>query len=1347
MTPIPTQARGKNDPAARPALQRLDTLVPSLTQSSINSGSDRSQSSVSTHQLHASSCSTFETHITRPSPLSQNHDGTSVVSGKPFSARSNLSAHTQLGSFLRHERPGALHLNLEQSFQSSAQWSAHDSANNLCLAPSLSPPPLQDLSYDPSLQLNAQLHDPISTHPIYGNLPPYQFRPPAQAPLLQGSQYGGLLPWTSTGPEDVLDEDAIKRGFIPKLPDTAITVGTARLGLWPILKNIEGLEILENFFEKVTHLREERSRHGNELDPGWVTGITFPALKREMWFRNLWMKGQEKSMSTMPEGMSSEVLLERCVKAAIKIRQTVDLFEAVGKKECAGITESDPLGSTHKYLSRGQWIYNRTGLITQMTRTVVRRFGQAIWKKENDYILRLTDWICQGTLIDNTQFFDIVLKAFSDRENENAAAWMEVVNTHWNTICKTRLYATKLMHVLLDRRKEAPLEDKLVRLFADAPDAFVCPLWRQKTRMFTGLFSTTKGYDAIVRRNAFFEPDGPDGGGRESPIAVKSEVIRLLDGWGGGDISIIANTLFAYCDQYHHLPATLFNWAGCRYRPGRERVYLIAQIIKAWKLKHGLYVARPVLSWLDQVLLSIGKTEKYDWCSIFILFHEISGSGALTLGDFLKWLANCGGLPNGPSRLRDVLLSLYYEGASPQLISIRQAVLARSGYSAQSEQLVIGKIRSALVIKPIPQNHAASSPFSSLDLGQILRSLNDLEGLGARFSLASQVVSALMAFESPDSVAFQSACLLLEGVGDMRSLTELVRKHHRSQVREISRICNKLWNIHSRIFGIIFSPTVLPVPCLRSINDMNDTNQIVRSAIGILDKRLQLLRLPTDPIPVSHLPPSPWSNPPDYSSPSVQRDGKDAPEGLTPVSREWNREMMELARIFDAGCGGASADPMMLSPSRRVAYAYLRSKRPEWLLDTLIDLIRSGAESQSQSDAAERIVTSIVLGDCLQDILRSEITKDWRSCLDNCVRPLLQSLNTYPSTQEQFARRLGLEVPSQSDSEAPRWNWLVSVLLEVDALSLPFQQLVTHFRLQHSPPDAPGPDPETSITSEDAHPLLAALLARTLTHDSSWLQILLMLPAATSSQILSSAFSTYEALASKTQLANRHFPPDPSTITQEGSATSSSSSALRLQNAHYLLRKALPLISCPSLGPFFSGITARVQSSPPLLAHILLVDRPAHPANPAQPEDPNLPLKVLLPDLQLLALLPLLPPPSTAALNSKSPGHLFATIQALATLYLASAHPVGNLHAEKLPERQLLPLYDTLATLVDVLSPSMLRQCAAVMPQGRKNPRVWFLFGGVKVGEDGGGSEEERGLDGRRFEVGLEMQREEEEEG
>jgi mediator of RNA polymerase II transcription subunit 12 len=208
----------------------------------------------------------------------------------------------------------------------------------------------------------------------------------AQVPRVTNSGFADFFPWTGRNHEDTFSETVIRNGLFDKASVSQSETGSAKLGVFPYMKQKSGLQALSSIFMGVLTQRRTIGQITSASTFKPPPRVTLTDTKRELWLKDLANPAMSlrKLSRTIPHGIRGKVLLEQCLKKNVPASRAVWLAKCVGANEIRAFKRKGVNGT---FLMGGEskWIRDWTVYVEQFVESVASTFDSVDWKTKITY--------------------------------------------------------------------------------------------------------------------------------------------------------------------------------------------------------------------------------------------------------------------------------------------------------------------------------------------------------------------------------------------------------------------------------------------------------------------------------------------------------------------------------------------------------------------------------------------------------------------------------------------------------------------------------------------------------------------------------------------------------------------------------------------------------------------------------------------------------------------------------------------------------------------------------------------------------------------------------------------------
>ncbi|KAF9776199.1 hypothetical protein IL306_005647 [Fusarium sp. DS 682] len=559
------------------------------------------------------------------------------------------------------------------------------------------------------------------------------------------SGYADFFPWNGAHHEDEWSSEAITKGTWDKVNLNVPETSSAKLAIFPALKQKTGLNALSTIFMGVLTQRRHRGQINAPSTFKPPPRVTLTDTKREVWLKDLANPAisLRRLSRTIPHGIRGRTLLDQCLNKNVPAERAVWLAKCVGANEIRGLKRKGVNGA---FVMGGElkWARDWTVFVEQFVDAVVAGFGESDWKNRVTYAIRLATNLYSEQLLDRDHYLDWVVSGIENSPQSRIPMWLLIAQIYWKDLLRLRKYGRRLVFALLshlhvvrscatygsngltkqDQIINDPDQDLLVQLSSKLsallgsliftnPESFINPsAWsRYKDTLHASLRSdhepTQKALHTIHSRNSRLVVSST-----ASPPAGRSQLVKLLDAaLKESSNDHLAATCWATSENKPLIMKTVVEWATSFHRPGLAKVYAAARLIRQWS-QFRVNPTTPILETLDNIAIH-DKTRKN---LVYHLVTELVRTGHFSVSQYMQWTIARGGYhceaeinsETGPCSSR-LLVELPLHALSEKKRAERGNLLRRAGnYSiAEEEQDITNAIR---VVK-----HAVGLPLPSDD--------------------------------------------------------------------------------------------------------------------------------------------------------------------------------------------------------------------------------------------------------------------------------------------------------------------------------------------------------------------------------------------------------------------------------------------------------------------------------------------------------------------------------------------------------------------------------------------------------------------------------------------------------
>ncbi|KAF4442539.1 hypothetical protein F53441_11716 [Fusarium austroafricanum] len=528
------------------------------------------------------------------------------------------------------------------------------------------------------------------------------------------SGYADFFPWNGAHHEDEWSSEAITKGTWDKVNLNVPETSSAKLAIFPALKQKTGLNALSTIFMGVLTQRRHRGQINAPSTFKPPPRVTLTDTKREVWLKDLANPAisLRRLSRTIPHGIRGRTLLDQCLNKNVPAERAVWLAKCVGANEIRGLKRKGVNGA---FVMGGElkWARDWTVFVEQFVDAVVAGFGENDWKNRVTYAIRLATNLYSEQLLDRDHYLDWVVSGIENSLQSRIPMWLLIAQIYWKDLLRSRKYGRRLVFALLSHLHvifNDPDQDLLVQLSSRLsallgslvltnPESFINPgAWsRYKDTLHAFLRPdhepTQKALRIINSRNSRLVVSST-----ASPPAGRSQLVKLLDAaLKESSDSHLATACWATSENKPLIMKTVVEWATSFHRPGLAKVYAAACLIRQWS-QFRVNPTTPILETLDNISVQ-DKTRKN---LIYHLVTELIRTGHFSVSQYMQWTIARGGYhsaaeinsDSGPCSSR-LLVELPVHALSEKKRAERGNLLRRAGnYSiADEEQDISNAIR------------------------------------------------------------------------------------------------------------------------------------------------------------------------------------------------------------------------------------------------------------------------------------------------------------------------------------------------------------------------------------------------------------------------------------------------------------------------------------------------------------------------------------------------------------------------------------------------------------------------------------------------------------------------------
>ncbi|KAI5464186.1 hypothetical protein BGZ63DRAFT_350150 [Mariannaea sp. PMI_226] len=667
------------------------------------------------------------------------------------------------------------------------------------------------------------------------------------------SGYADFFPWTGTHHEDEWNSEAIIKGTWDKQNHNHPESASAKMAIFPALKQKSGLNALSTVFMTILNQRRHRGQINAPSTFKPPPRVTLTDTKREVWLKDLANPAisLRRLSRTIPHGIRGRTLLDQCLNKNVPIERAVWLAKCVGANEIRAFKRKGVNGA---FVMGGElkWSRDWTVFVEQFVDGVVSTFGQNEWKNRVTYAIRLAMHLYSEQLLDRDHYLDWIVSGIESSPQARVPMWILIAEIYWKDLLRSRKFGRRLVFAIFNRLDvihNDPDRDILVQLSSRLAhllhtlvktnaESFISPNAWQKYRAVLHVFltpdeATQKAIDEIQIRNSRLLVTSS-----ASPPAGRNQLVRLLDAALKSPTDReLAAKCWATSDNKPQTMKTLVEWATSFHRPGLAKVYVAANLIRAWS-SFRTSPTTPILEILDGIDVH-DKTRKE---MVYLLVTELVRTGHFSVPQYIQWVIARGGYheevdidpEQGPCWSR-LLVELPLHALSEAQRIERGDLLRRAGnYSIADEEQNITNalkcLKQALGL-PLPPGDPLSErkPLSLNKLLKMIRSSSKALRSCIGFQLRDNMVSHFAKREQPPMSLsmFTSIRDIMEAVEDFSMLSDILKACTKSTDTEILASCADTVNSNLQTFFAIGSADTIFNSLIERLVSINEDQGVV----------------------------------------------------------------------------------------------------------------------------------------------------------------------------------------------------------------------------------------------------------------------------------------------------------------------------------------------------------------------------------------------------------------------------------------------------------------------------------------------------------------------------------------
>ncbi|KAK7403836.1 RNA polymerase II mediator complex subunit [Neonectria punicea] len=683
------------------------------------------------------------------------------------------------------------------------------------------------------------------------------------------SGYADFFPWNGAHHEDEWSGEAITKGTWDKVNLNVPETASAKLTIFPALKQKSGLNALSTIFMGVLNQRRHRGQINAPSTFKPPPRVTLTDTKREVWLKDLAnpIISLRRLSRTIPHGIRGRTLLDQCLNKNVPTERAVWLAKCVGANEIRAFKRKGVNGA---FVMGGElkWARDWTVFVEQFVDAVVSAFGESEWKARVTYAVRLATNLYSEQLLDRDHYLDWVVSGVENSPQSRLPMWILIAQIYWRDLMRSRKYGRRLSFALLSHLHvihNDPDQDILVQLSSRLaallssllrtnPESFVYPsVWPKYRDTLQDVLSSDdetmqNTINAIQIRNSRLLISSSN-----SLPAGRNQLVKMLDAALKEPIDReLASKCWAMSDSKPLIIKTLVEWATSFHRPGLAKVYVAANLIRAWSP----FRVNPTTAILE-ILDGIATNDKTRKELVYLLVTELVRTGQFSVPQYIQWVIARGGYHDaadidpdeGPCSTR-LLVELPLHVLSEKRRAERGNLLRRAGnYSiADEEQNIMNAVKclkhSLGLLLPPDDPLYGRKP---LVLHKLLRKIRN-SSKALRSCVGAQLRDILTGRfsrkdPSPMSLSmFTSVREIMEAVEDFTMLSDVLKASSKSGDPEILASCADTINSNLQIFLAIGSAENLFNSLIQRLKSINQEQGIVPrpllAALSALARRM-----------------------------------------------------------------------------------------------------------------------------------------------------------------------------------------------------------------------------------------------------------------------------------------------------------------------------------------------------------------------------------------------------------------------------------------------------------------------------------------------------------------------------
>lgn len=228
---------------------------------------------------------------------------------------------------------------------------------------------------------------PLAPRYLTTNRPDVPGRTPVD-PFSKGlnSGHADFFPWNGAHHEDEWSSEAITKGTYDKSNLNIAETSSAKMAIFPALKQKSGLNALSTIFMGVLTQRRHRGQIHAPSTFKPPPRVTLTDTKREVWLKDLANPAisLRRLSRTIPHGIRGRTLLDQCLNKNVPTERAVWLAKCVGANEIRAFKRKGVNGA---FVMGGElkWARDWTIFVEQFVDAAVSAFGANDWKTRLTY--------------------------------------------------------------------------------------------------------------------------------------------------------------------------------------------------------------------------------------------------------------------------------------------------------------------------------------------------------------------------------------------------------------------------------------------------------------------------------------------------------------------------------------------------------------------------------------------------------------------------------------------------------------------------------------------------------------------------------------------------------------------------------------------------------------------------------------------------------------------------------------------------------------------------------------------------------------------------------------------------